>query len=902
VTPLSSDLSAVIDTYLGSSGESAPDLPHLLEFREAVRSAIAAGEGAALLAHLKSLTPGTGLHVGRVYLEGLLAAGRNDVTTADLSFQPLCEKLNQALAWPVLGRVALDWIEGAGTPPGVRYLIRAWKQGGNAAVDESMLRIANEVFPTEPDIIWALATTLDEKGSSKESRRLLATALRPLAEHKDAARVEEGILRLIEAPEASILLHALEAVDVLSQKGDGKSAAAFLESLKDTSIAHGLAGPAWAIARRGMEKHPNETGFRPSAVAFLKAAHTEVPSLDRVIEVTGLDRVAIPAAQALKSLDVVLPFSPGYYVEHSGWGLGPIRDNDGEFLVIDFPTKPGHRMKLDSAAKVLTSLPADDLKVLLAVDKPRLLAMREDDPAALVVIALKRAGGQGTASDLRKLLVPGVLATGEWAAWWKRIKPRLVGDPRIDSRQSFSDTYRLPVPGEEIEDPFVLPPFDEPRGINHNVDLIIDFLAHHPEQEEQLKAQTLDRVQRWADRKAAKRPERARAGLILRRWDAANRARHDAVLREHFAADFDLSAAGGSDEQLALLEIGLASPDTRPNALRLGLNARSSAVRDAALKTLLAEEGPEPIRFLGDLFADPVEYTDALFMAADAVGSRGSRSSADPRLDDLLWPTMLGLIDLLNVTGREPIRKKGLKYLESGSALMSRVVELPPNERVEAQLTARLRDWRQSDRVLFPILDTFSEAGLTSVVESVRQKRKAAVEKLFAGAPAADDVTAGPVIMSRATFDILHAELQQINLDLKTVIPQAIKKARELGDLRENAEYEAAKLKQANASKRLSQLDGQLEKVRILDDMTIEAGKGGPGTEVTVRDEADGSTATYWILGEGDGHLGDNVISYLAPLGRALTGKAVGESVDYQPTDGGGVKKLAITEIRVRKP
>lgn len=901
MTPLSSDLSASFDTYLGSQGEAVPDPSQLLEFRLAVRRAIEAGQAETLRAHLKSLPSGTGLHVNRVYLEGLLAAARNDLATADHAWQPLSEKLNQAKAWPVLGRVALDWIEGAGTPAGIRFFIRAWKQGGRSAVDEAMLRAANDVFPTEPDIIWALATTLDEDGSSRESRRLLATALKPLAEQKDSARVEEGVLRLIEAPEASILLQALEAVDILSQKGEAKAAASLLDSLKVTAITHGLAGPAWAIARRGMEKHPNETGFRPSAVEFLKAAHPEVPTLDRVIEVTGLDRIAIPAATALQSLDLVLPFSPGYYVEHSGWGLGPIRDNDGEFLTIDFPGKPGHRMNLASATKVLTSLPADDLKVLLSIDKPGLLALKESDPAALIVIALKRAGGRAEASEIRKLLVPGVLATGEWAGWWKKSKTRLVGDPRIDGRQAFSEVFRLPGPGEEIEEPFVLPPFDEPKGINHNIDLIHDFLAHHSAQEDDLKVHTVDRVARWAERRAAKRHERARAALLLWRWDEAGRPSHEATIREHFADDFDLSAAGGADEQRALLEIGLASPEVRPNALRLGLNARSAAVRDATLQVLLSEPGPAPIQFLANLIQDSVGCTDALFMTADAVGSRVARPNADPRLDDLLWPAMLGLIDLLNTTGREPVRKKGLKYLESGSALMARVVELPPNDRVDAQLTARLRDWRQSDRVLFPILDTFSEAGLTTIVESVRQKRKSAFEKLFAGAPAADDVSAGPVIMARVTFDRLHAELQQINLDLKTVIPQAIKKARELGDLRENAEYEAAKLKQANASKRLAQLDTMLGKVRILDDLTIEAGKGGPGTEVTVKDEADGVSMTYWILGEGDGALGENVLSYLAPLGKALTGRAVGETVEYQPSEG-VLRKLTVLNIRVRKP
>ncbi|TPW15947.1 MAG: transcription elongation factor GreA [bacterium] len=447
----------------------------------------------------------------------------------------------------------------------------------------------------------------------------------------------------------------------------------------------------------------------------------------------------------------------------------------------------------------------------------------------------------------------------------------------------------------------MLPPFDEPKGINHNIDLIHDFLAHHSGQENDLRNHTMEKVARWAERRAAKRHERARAALLLWRWDEAGRGAHEAVIREHFAEDFDLSAAGGADEQRALLDIGLASPDVRPNALRLGLNARSAAVREATIHVLLSEPGPAPIQFLANLLQDPVTYTDALFMSADAVASRMSRPGADPRLDDLLWPVMLGLIDLLNTTGREPIRKKGLKYLESGSPLMSRVVELPPNDRVDAQLTARLRDWRQSDRVLFPILDTFSEAGLTTIVESVRQKRKSAFDKLFAGAPAADDVSAGPVIMARVTFDRLHAELQQVNMDLKTVIPQAIKKARELGDLKENAEYEAAKLKQANASKRLAQLDTMLGKVRILDDMAIEPGKAGPGTEVTIRDEADGLTATYWILGEGDGAIAENVLSYLAPLGKALTGHAVGETVDYQPSEG-VLKKLTLLDIKVRKP
>jgi transcription elongation factor GreA len=897
VTPLSTEASATFDALLGPQGESIADADRLAELSGALDAALARGEAAALTDHLKSLTPGTGLHAGRVYVEARLALARQDLVTADQAFQPLCEKLNQASAWPVLARVASEWALGAGTHAAARYVMRCWRQGGTAVVPEPMLRAAHEVFPNDPDLIWALATTLDEQGSSRESRRLLATALKPLAEEKDAARVEEGVLRLLEAPEASILLMALEAVELLAHRGEAKKAAALLESLRDPAIAHGLAEPGWALARRAIEKHPAESGFRPTAVAFLRAAHADIAALDRVIEVTGIDRIAVPPATALKALDLVLPFSPGYYVEHSGWGLGPIKDNDGEFLVIDFPAKPGHRMNLAAAAKVLKSLPADDLKVLLTVDKARLLHLKENDPAGLVLIALKRTGGQASATELRKVLVPGVLATGEWSGWWKKSREKLMSDPRLDSRQAFNDVYRIPVPGEDIEETFILPPFDEPKGIGYNVGLIYDFIEHHPAQEERLKAECFDRVQKWAERRTAKPHERARARLLLLRWDEARRAGHEEVVRIHFREGMDLSAAGSPTEQAALFAIGLAG-DTKPAALAVGLNARNQAMREVALKALFADPGPEPVKFLAGLFADPVEYTDALFATADAVGAR---PEGDPRLDDLLWPVMLGLIDLLNVTGREPVRKRGLKLIDAGGGLLKRVRVLPPDERTESQLMARLRDWRQSDRVLFPILEAFSDAGLESVVESVRQKRKAAHEKLFAGAPAADDITAGPVIMSRATFDKLHAELQQINMDLKTVIPEAIKKARELGDLRENAEYEAAKLKQANASKRLAQLDGLLERVRILDDLALEEGKAGPGTEVDVRDPANGESSTHWILGEGDGDHGPHVISYRAPLGIALSGAKVGDVVDYTPP-GEPARKLEVTSIRIRKP
>ena len=155
-----------------------------------------------------------------------------------------------------------------------------------------------------------------------------------------------------------------------------------------------------------------------------------------------------------------------------------------------------------------------------------------------------------------------------------------------------------------------------------------------------------------------------------------------------------------------------------------------------------------------------------------------------------------------------------------------------------------------------------------------RQKKN---EKLFSqvGSQAEDfDVP----VMTRATWTKLHAELEVIERELKTTIPRTIQKARELGDLKENAEYHSAKLKQSNAQKQAASLQLRLTRARFVEDAEYRDGVVGLGTEVVLA--AGAERKSYWILGDGEHHLGENVISFQAPIGKALFGRRVGEEVE----------------------
>jgi transcription elongation factor GreA len=155
-------------------------------------------------------------------------------------------------------------------------------------------------------------------------------------------------------------------------------------------------------------------------------------------------------------------------------------------------------------------------------------------------------------------------------------------------------------------------------------------------------------------------------------------------------------------------------------------------------------------------------------------------------------------------------------------------------------------------------------------------------------------------MMTRQTFHRLKEEMERLNYELKTTVAQAIAKARALGDLSENAEYESARMKQADFNARIANIALRLRESKIIDDLPAPAGRVTPGAEVEVEDLKSGAHRTFWILGEGDDVHGPEVISYTAPLGRALLGRQVGDQIRLPGEETS--HEYAIRAIRPRLP
>ena len=143
----------------------------------------------------------------------------------------------------------------------------------------------------------------------------------------------------------------------------------------------------------------------------------------------------------------------------------------------------------------------------------------------------------------------------------------------------------------------------------------------------------------------------------------------------------------------------------------------------------------------------------------------------------------------------------------------------------------------------------------------------------------------------------LRAELQELKTVARPRITAAIAEARAHGDLKENAEYHAAREQQSFTEGRIAEIESKLARAQIIDVSTLPASdKVVFGATVLLREEESEEERRYQIVGEDEADIKEGKISLKSPIARALIGKSVDDVVDVQTP--GGVKTYEIVEVQ----
>ena len=149
--------------------------------------------------------------------------------------------------------------------------------------------------------------------------------------------------------------------------------------------------------------------------------------------------------------------------------------------------------------------------------------------------------------------------------------------------------------------------------------------------------------------------------------------------------------------------------------------------------------------------------------------------------------------------------------------------------------------------------------------------------------------------ITREGYNQLQKEMDNLTKVVRPQVVKAIEEARAHGDLSENAEYEAAKEKQAFTEKRIFDIEQRLATCEIIETCNYPTDKVGFGSVVTLQNLNNGGEVTYQIVGPDESDIPSGKISIVSPLGRALLSKEVDDEVAVQAP--GGVKTYTVLKI-----
>jgi transcription elongation factor GreA len=559
------------------------------------------------------------------------------------------------------------------------------------------------------------------------------------------------------------------------------------------------------------------------------------------------------------------------YVVHRSWGFGQIKryDDATQKLVIDFKDKKGHSMDPAFCISTMEVLPAKHLLVRKETDTQKINELIADNPAQLLIETLQAYPNNAATAIEIEIVLAQVLGEEKFKKWWAAAKKLIAKDARIQVPVKKTECYLIRETPVSAEDELV-EQFTNTRSARRRI-LLAEELVDGSD-------------------KATSQKDLASvlAGLATsvqesNQLDAAERL-YGAAIRDDLAklvgseTAYEPSQASLIANQRDLPEIAEKIPvHFQSRFLELILATHPIETRDIVFGLLKVSQGKfttECINFLveqgysDDLAATLTRWQTEQNLRAPVllwiVKNRHSKKFAK-LLNDLITPRLLSAVFF------------AIDY-EALQAASARRIPLADILSEDTDLIADLLSTADPETARDLANTLMLNQGFEELTKKSLLARFIKIFPKIQSLVAADaESKEEQLLVSRASYEAKRAEYESI---VSKEIPEnskAIATAREHGDLKENSEYKMAKQDQQVLMGKKTLLEKDLGRARITDFKEASTEQVSVGSVVTVR--AGSGQTTYTLLGVWDGNPDKNILSYKTPMGAALLGKKVGDTV-----------------------
>jgi len=764
----------------------------------------------------------------------------------------------------------------------LRTLAERYKAEGNDKVWELYERIVKLDFE-EADITKLLAERYESKGDLENAIDYYKKALLRYVGTKNFTAVKEQWSKLITLIPEEIDFFLLVQRKVAKNISDIKSAD-LMQDLYEYYKANAKWDTAIDILKLILTIDAHDVRARKEIIECFQSKYAKHSHVDEYIRSSNLSQNFRNVFEAISDFEKHIAFDVHNFVFHRAWGVGLIRKVAGDMLTINFGKKAGiHQMSLKMAVNALQPLAKDHIWVLKATkSKDELKEFVKTDKVNALKTIIKSFNNSCDFKRIKAELVPTILTASEWTSWNSAAKKILETDATFGVNPNDISQYVVREHEISLEEK-ISNEFKAQKQFFSRIDIFMKYVNNDAtDKSSELFADMFSYFTGYLKTVTKVNEQILASYLVVQKINMLFPSLNTPI-KYTFKQIYDdiddpcemytlLKDTKNTSLHQDFLSAIRLLPDWSDQYIRLFPTVLS---RDMITLLINAGCAEKVQKMTVDAFENFKDYRNTvIFLFKECQNEDWYKAAAVPyekqliALVNIIEQTFIEINNHVNTTENKKTNKAATQLLFKDDTLLKYMIS---NDRETVTRVYTLVDDLAD-------LDPAIKANLRNRILEQYPDFKFRTTEEKAAAPRGMMVTA-------KKLEEKKAQIQKIQSEDIPANAKEIAEARAQGDLKENAEYKAAKEHQHYLNVTLSKLQEELNRAVVFDPTTITTAVISFSTTATLLNKDTGKDETYTILGPWESDPDKGIISYMSPFGNALMDHKAGDELSFTIND-----------------
>lgn len=763
----------------------------------------------------------------------------------------------------------------------LRTLAKCYRDENNDKVWDLYEKIVKLDFE-EAELAKALAEHYEQIGSDNAIPYYKKALLRYVAA-KNIAPVKELWTKLVSSIPQEIDFFLLVQRKIAKSISEDKSAL-LMQELYNWYKDNKQWDTAIDILKLILAIDPKDPWARREITECYRGKYNAHSHLEEYIRSSDLTQNFRNVFEAINDFEKHIAFDSKNFVFHRSWGVGIIRKVENDVLTINFGKKNGvHDMSLKMAISALTPLSKDHIWVLKATkSKDELSKFVKENIAETLKIIIKSFDNSCNFKKIKAELVPVILSSGEWTSWNSKAKKILETDSTFGVNPNDINQYIVRDHKISQEEKFANE-FKAQKQFFNRIDIIMKFVNNDETDKESELFVDMYNYFIGFIKTITKVTDQVLASYLVVQYIGKVIPQHAYNCKYTFAQIYDdiddpreMYNALKDTKNTSLKEDFLTNIRLLPNWADEYIKLFPTVLQEKMIRALLEKGYSDKLKNLAKTaFEDVKDFREAVLYFFEKCQNEEWFKNCGITYEKQLI-ALIQIIELtfreinnhVNTTENKKINKTATQLLFKTDTLANYM--FANNEDTVKKMYTLIDD--------IPDLEPNIKASLRSKILDKYPNFKFHTTEEKVAAPRGMLVTSAKMEEKKK----LAEKIQKVDIPANA---QEIAEARAQGDLKENAEYKAAKEAQHYLNVQLTKLQEELNRAVVFDPTTATSSVVSFATTVTLKNKLTGKEETYTILGPWESDPDNNIISYMSPFGNQLLDHKTGDDFDFTVND-----------------